>query len=159
MNPGLQVWTYALGVAQPIFNRGRLKAGVRGAEARAEEAAARYEGLTWTAYREVETALASERTLREQRGFLLESRRITDLAIELAERRYGAGLGDVFSVLALRRTALEVDSAVLALERVGVDNRVDLHLALGGGFRAEPAAVRPPDADGGEAAGAASDGD
>ena len=159
VNPGLQVWTYALGVAQPIFNRGRLKAGVRGAEARAEEAAARYEGLTWTAYREVETALASERTLREQRGFLLESRRITDLAIELAERRYGAGLGDVFSVLALRRTALEVDSAVLALERVGVDNRVDLHLALGGGFRAEPAAVRPPDADGGEAAGAASDGD
>jgi NodT family efflux transporter outer membrane factor (OMF) lipoprotein len=136
VNPGLQVWNYALGVAQPIFNRGRLKANVRVTEARAREAAAGYEDQLWTAYREVETALAAESTLREQEDALRTVRRSTEEAISLAQMRFGAGMADVFSVLNLRRTALDTDSAILGLRRSRIDNRIDLHLALGGGFPA-----------------------
>ena len=139
VNPGLQVWNYALGVAQPIFNRGRLKASVRATEARAREAAANYEDRVWTAYREVETALAAERTLREQEDALQQAQRSTEAAISLAQMRFGAGMADAFAVLNLRRTALETESALLGLRRSRVDNRVDLHLALGGGFAGEPA--------------------
>ena len=141
VNPSLQVWSYALGFAQPLFNRGRLKANVRATEARAQEAAANYEGLMWTAYLEVESALASEQTLREQQNALRGSQRVTREAIALAEKRYGAGMGDVFSILALRRSVLETESAVLALQRVRIDNRGDLHLALGGSFDDPPGAV------------------
>ena len=138
VNPGLQVWNYALGVAQPIFNRGRLKASVRATEARAREAAADYEDRIWTAYREVETTLAAERTLREQEEALQQAQRSTEAAIGLAQMRFGAGMADAFSVLNLRRTVLETESAVLGLRRSRIDNRIDLHLALGGGFGDEP---------------------
>ena len=138
VNPGLQVWNYALGVAQPIFNRGRLKASVRANEARAREAAANYEDRVWTAYREVETTLAAERTLREQEESLQQAQLSTEAAIGLAQMRFGAGMADAFSVLNLRRTVLETESAVLGLRRSRIDNRIDLHLALGGGFGDEP---------------------
>ncbi len=137
VNPGLQIWNYALGVAQPIFNRGRLKANVRATEARAREAAAGYEDRVWTAYREVETALAAERTLLDQEGALQRVQHSTAEAIGLAQMRFSAGMADAFSVLNLRRTVLDTESAILGLRRSRIDNRVDLHLALGGGFEVE----------------------
>ena len=141
VNPNLQAWSYALGFAQPLFNRGRLKANVHATEARAQEAAANYESLLWTAYLEVESALASEEKLRNQQSALRDSQRTTRNAIELAQERYAAGLGDVFSILALQRSVLETESALLALQRARIDNRVDLHLALGGSFD-DPLPVR-----------------
>lgn len=138
VNPSVQVWNYALNVTQPLFNRGRLKATVRANEARADEAAADYESRIWTAYLEIETALSAEQTLREQESALRAAFDTTEEAIGLAELRYGAGMLDVFTVLSLRRTALETESALLGLHRTRIDNRVDLHLALGGGFAPEP---------------------
>ncbi|MDE0625562.1 MAG: efflux transporter outer membrane subunit [Bryobacterales bacterium] len=146
VNPNLQAWNYALGLAQPIFNRGRLKANVRATEARAREAAANYESLLWNAYLEVESALASEETFRNQQSALRDSQRTTRQAIELAEQRFAAGIGDIFSILALQRSVLETESALLALQRARIDNRVDLHLALGGSFEDSPSFQpgRPP---------------
>ena len=138
VNPNLQAWSYALGFAQPLFNRGRLKANVRATEARAQEAAASYESLIWTAYLEVESALASEETLRNQQRTLRDSQRTTRRAIELAEQRYAAGMADIFPILALQRSVLETESAVLALQRARIENRIDLHLALGGSFDDPP---------------------
>ena len=134
VNPSLQVWNYGLGIAQPLFNRGRLKANVRISEAQAEEMAARLRALAAVAYLEVESALAAEQTLRKQEGDLRASQESTREAVLLAEQRYSAGMGDVFSILALRRSLLETEAAALALRRATLDNRVDLHLALGGGF-------------------------
>lgn len=138
VNPGLNAWSYALGIAQPLFNRGRLKANVQATEARSREAAANYESLMWKAYLEVESALAAEETLQNQQRLLQDSQVTTRAAIDLAEQRYAAGMGDIFAILALQRAVLETQSAVLALQRARIDNRVDLHLALGGGFSDPP---------------------
>ncbi len=142
VNPNLQAWSYAFGLAQPLFNRGRLKANVRATEARSHEAAANYESLLWTAYLEVESALAAEESLRNQQGTLRDSQGTTRRAIELAKDRYAAGFGDIFPILALQRSVLETESAVLALQRARIDNRVDLHLALGGSFDDPPPVQR-----------------
>ena len=138
VNPSLNAWSYALGIAQPLFNRGRLKANVQATEARSREAAANYESLLWKAYLEVESALAAEETLQNQQRLLRDSQITTRAAIDLAEQRFAAGMGDIFSILALQRSALETQSAVLALQRARIDNRVDLHLALGGSFTGSP---------------------
>lgn len=145
VNPSLNAWSYALGIAQPLFNRGRLKANVQATEARSREAAANYESLMWKAYLEVESALAAEDTLQNQQRLLQDSQITTQAAIELAEQRYAAGMGDVFSILALQRSVLETTSAVLALQRARIDNRVDLHLALGGSFSDSPPVQRAGD--------------
>lgn len=143
VNPNLQVWNYALGLAQPIFNRGRLKANVRATQERAAEQEALYKARIWTAYKEIETALAAERALRDQETSLRASQAKTGMALKLAEQRYRAALGDIFAVLNLRRAALESESVILGLRRTQIDNRVDLHMALGGGFEASPAEIGP----------------
>ncbi len=134
VNPSLQVWDYALGVTQPLFNRGRLKANVRATQARADEAAANYEGRIRGAYQEVETALGAAEFLRQQEQAQRAALEATRDALGLAQQRFGAGMADVFTVLSLRRSALEAESVVLSLRRARIDNRIDLHLALGGGF-------------------------
>ncbi len=144
LNPNVQVWNYVTNIVMPIFNNGRLKAGVRANEARAMEAAANYESRILTAYREVETALAAESILAEHKQALESATRNALAARNLAEQRYRAGLSDIITVLSSQRTALDSESALLTIRRARLDNRVDLHLALGGGF--SPAAAPGADA-------------
>ena len=134
VNPQLGVWNLGLNLGRPLFFGGRLKANVRATEAESREAVANYENQLWTAYLEVETVLSAEGSLLAQERLLEESLESTRRAITLAEQRYGAGMADIFSVLSLRRTALETESALIAFRRTRIDNRIDLHLALGGSF-------------------------
>ena len=145
VNPSLRIWNYAFAFAQPIFNRGRLRAGLQATQARGREATANYESLAWNAYREVETALAAEETLRHQEDALRAAQISTTDAMSLAQDRYRAGLSDVFTALAMQRTALETESALLGLHRARIDNRVDLHLALGGDFEGPKSSSDIPD--------------
>jgi len=130
----LLVWSLLSGVTQPLFNNGRLKAQVSQNEAAAREAAALYEDAVLTAYREVETALAADAYLAEQEAALEAATRQAIAAEQLAQQRYRAGLADIITLLQSQRTALDSESALLNLRRARLDNRVDLHLALGGGF-------------------------
>jgi NodT family efflux transporter outer membrane factor (OMF) lipoprotein len=142
------VWNLIGGVAQPLFNNGRLKAGVRQNEAVAAEAAANYESLMLTAYQEVETSLAAENFLTEQEAALEAATKQSQAARDLAEERYRLGLADIITLLSAQRTALNAESQLLAVRRLRLENRVNLHLALGGGFRinqlVQPAATPNP---------------
>ena len=122
---------------QPIFNRGRLKSAVRRDEARAREAAAQYESAILIAYGEVESALAADSALAERMRAFESATKQSLAAKEEAERRYRAGLTDIVTVLSAQRTALDSESQLLNVHRLRLDNRVDLHLALGGGFEAD----------------------
>lgn len=133
----LLVWNLIGGLIQPIYNRGRLKAGIARDEAMVTEAMARYEGSLLRAYGEVEIALAAEDILARREIALEAATRQSLAARDLAEDRYRRGLADIITVLSAQRTALDSESQLLALRRQRLDNRIDLHLALGGGFEAE----------------------
>jgi len=128
------VWSLLSGVTAPIFNNGRLKAQVRDNEARSAEAAAAFESSLLTSYAEVETALAADRFLAQQQLALEEAVKLALAAQGLAEQRYRSGLSDIITMLQAQRTAIDSESALLSIRRARLDNRVDLHLALGGGF-------------------------
>ena len=53
---------------------------------------------------------------------------------KLARGRYEAGLEGITTLLEAQRRALEAESQLIAVRRTRLDNRVALHLALGGGF-------------------------
>jgi outer membrane protein TolC len=144
LNGQVFVWSLIGGLTQPIFNNGRLKAEVRQSEARAREAAALYENAALNAYREVEVALAADRFLSEQEAALDTATRQAIKAQDLAEERYRSGLADIITVLDAQRTAIESESQWLAVRRARLDNRVDLHLALGGSFAMDSASMAPP---------------
>jgi outer membrane protein TolC len=128
------VWSLIGGLTQPIFNNGRLKATVKQSEAMAREAAANYEDAILRAYGEVETALAADAHLEGQEQALEEATRLAMAAQGLAEQRYRSGLADITTMLQAQRTALDAESSLLSIRRARLDNRVDLHLALGGDF-------------------------
>ena len=127
-------WSLIGGLTQPIYNRGRLKTAVKRDEAHAREVAARYESAMLRAYGEVESALAAASALAGREKALEAATKQSLGARDEAERRYRAGLAGIITVLSSQRTALDSESQLLTVRRQRLDNRVDLHLALGGGF-------------------------
>ena len=128
------VWRIAGNLLQPIFQGGRLVAGVDLAESRQREALELYVSLALSAYREVETALAAEEYLAREETALVTAVEQSVAARELADSRYVSGLEDFVTVLAAQRSAFTTESRLLAVRRRRLENRVDLHLALGGGY-------------------------
>ena len=135
LNGEVFVWSLLSGVTQPLFNNGRLKAQVQQNEARSAEAAAGYEQAILRSYGEVEIALAADGFLAQQEKALESAVKQALAAQQLAEQRYRSGLSDIITVLQAQRTALDSESALQSIRRARLDNRVDLHLALGGGFQ------------------------
>jgi NodT family efflux transporter outer membrane factor (OMF) lipoprotein len=128
------IWSLVGNLLQPIFQGGRLRAGVDRAEARAAEELATYANTALLAFSEVETALAAEEFLAERERHLETSVEQSRAAEDLAEDRYRTGLDDYITVLESQRLALQAEGDLIAARRERLENRVDLYLALGGGF-------------------------
>jgi NodT family efflux transporter outer membrane factor (OMF) lipoprotein len=153
LDSDLSVWSLAAGILQPLFQGGRLRAGVDVARAELEGLAASYAQTVLTALREVEQSLVADELLALQYEAFATAREEAKAASLLAGERYRSGLSDYLTVLEADRRLAEANSRLLELERQRLENRVDLYLALGGGWSASPAL------DPARAAGAALSGD
>lgn len=131
------VWNLVGNLTAPLFQAGRLRAGVDLARAEIDASFAVYVGTALHAYAEVESTLAAEHWLAAQVGYLAEAARHSLAAQQQAEVRYRAGLNDYITVLESQRRTFESESAQLTGRRQRLDNRVDLYLSLGGGFEAQ----------------------
>ena len=134
VNGDFTVWSLLGGLTQPLFQGGRLRAGVDRAGAGRDETMERYAGTLLRAFAEVEMALADEGRLREQEEALTRSTAELAAALRLARDRYAGGVGDYLTVLESQSREFVARSALLAVRRERLTNRVDLFLALGGGF-------------------------
>lgn len=133
-------WNLTVGIFQPIFDSGRLKAGQKAAEARYRQQAAAYTNTVLTAFSEVEGALlARKKQLERRERFLkfLEEARATQ---RVAENRYILGLTNYLDVLDAQQTRFEAEDNLALVDLSVMANRVNLHRALGGGW-AEPVPV------------------
>ena len=132
------VWSLAGNLVAPLFQGGRLRAGVDLAAAGIDENLAGYIGAALRAYSEVESTLAAEEFLAERVSALEKATEQSRAATKLAFDRYRNGLEGYITVLDSQRRTFEAESAWIAGRRERLDNRVDLYLALGGGFNPEP---------------------
>lgn len=140
------VWNLAANLTQPLFQGGRLRGGVEMAEANVEGAVAVFAQSVLRALGEVEGALAAEGYLALQEAALAISAEEALAARRLAEDRYQRGLSDLIMMLESQRHAFDAQSRFLAVRRQRLDNRLDLHLALGGSFYQSPASNTEPHA-------------
>lgn len=138
-NGNFFIWNLAGNIMQPVFQGGRIRARVELEDARSREAAAQWAASVLQAFVEVETALTAERFLALQEQDLLVSARQATASLELAEDRYESGLEGFVTVLEAQRLSLDAESRLLNIRRQRLDARIDLHLALGGGFELEQA--------------------
>jgi len=128
------VWSIGGSLLQPIFQGGQLRAEVRQNSAFESALLNSWADQVLTAFGEVEIALASEGWLREREELLRQSSDSAVAAYRLSQSRYRQGVGNLFSVLESQRRALEAEGQWIAVRNARLQARVDLFLALGGGF-------------------------
>ena len=128
------LWTLAAGLIAPIVDAGRIDAQIDLQAARTDETLVSYAAAVLQAFGEVESALASEALLAAQETALAEAASESVQAVELALERYRSGLVDIVTWLEARRRAFDARSNLIAVNNRRLQNRVALHLALGGDF-------------------------
>ncbi len=128
------VWALMANLTQPLFQGGRIRGNIDLARSQSEQALAIYAQSVLGAYAEVESALAAEGYLADRQAALETAAEQSLAARRLAEDRYATGLADLITLLEAQRRAYNSESQLLAVRRQRLENRVDLHLALGGGF-------------------------
>lgn len=134
LNMDFKVWNIGSGLVQPIFQGGRLLANVKRRQAQYETALADYGRTALTAFREVESALASESYLAGQEEELRVAAEESRSAADLAWDQYQRGLNDIMTVLESQRRSFDSQRQLLQISNERLQNRVDLYLALGGDF-------------------------
>ncbi|MEJ2701447.1 MAG: efflux transporter outer membrane subunit [Sedimentisphaerales bacterium] len=127
-----ETYSLTLGLAQPVFKGGQIRAQIKGAKARYAELAANYNTTVLTAMKEVEDALAGEQMLQEQLQYAERRLEEARAAEQLATQRYQQGITGILTVLESesRRRIAEDDLTVLKGQIW--TTRVSLYLALGG---------------------------
>ena len=134
LDSNFSVWSLAFNVVQPLFDA-RLWSGIKLRKAQIEEALMQYQQTAINAFREVETALAVDSYLARREAALAEAAKHSDAAYEEALRDYRDGTRDSLTLLTAQRRQFTANGSYISIRRLRLDNRIDLHLALGGGFR------------------------
>jgi outer membrane protein, multidrug efflux system len=131
--------TIAARFTQVITQGGALSADARAALARNEARLHDYTQAALEAFREVEATLAADRSLARQETFLSSELEQAALAEKQAERDYSEGINpNILSVLEAQRRANNARGSMIRLRNQRLQNRIDLHLALGGNFGTSP---------------------
>ena len=127
-------WGFGANLLAPLFQGGALQAQVEIRTAEQKQAVAAYASAGLRAFGEVESALSAEIALRDRLAVLDATVRDNERALELARIQFRVGSTDqrtveqrLISLYAARTTRLQVQGQQLA-------QRVNLYLALGGGF-------------------------
>lgn len=128
------IWSIAGGLTAPLFQGGRLKANQELATANANQALYQYAQTVLNAFREVETALAAAPFLKKQQQALKTAVSEAQESERLAAEQYRAGLIDIVTWLDAQRQLFSARSNLLQIQNQQLQNRIDLHLALGGDF-------------------------
>jgi multidrug efflux system outer membrane protein len=135
------VFSAGAGLLQPLFLGGLLQSQVDARTAEQQAAIAEYGKIGLRAFGEVEGALAAGVTAAEREQILVRAVRENERALELATLRYRIGIGDLRAVDQQQLALYAARVAVLRVQSERLVQRVNLHLALGGGFEAP---IEPP---------------
>ena len=129
------------GIAQPIFQGGRLRANEKRARAQAEAAIYSYADTVLGAYEEAENALTAELITASREEALKLAFHEARAAEELTERRYNSGAATIFNLLDAQTRRIVAESQYINVTNQRVQNRVQLYLAIGGNFLTNEALI------------------
>jgi NodT family efflux transporter outer membrane factor (OMF) lipoprotein len=141
LDPQWLATSIAANIGQTLYAGGELSAQARAALERNQAVIRDYEQAALIAFREVENALAADQSLSAQETFLITEVAQAALAETQSTRDYADGIegADILDVLEAQRRANNARSSLIRLRNSRLQNRIDLHLALGGDFKtAEP---------------------
>jgi outer membrane protein, multidrug efflux system len=136
------IWQLAFGLAQPIFQGGRLRAEVDAVRAREQQALAQYQKTVQVAFGEVREALVAQSRTREV--FAAEDERVAALreTLRLARIRFENGLSSQLEVIDAERNLLQAELNRIDALRAQRAAIADVVRTLGGGWTGVTGAVQ-----------------
>ncbi len=137
---GSGTWSLGAALLAPLIDADRNKFRVQAQEAREAQAALRYEKAVETAFREVSDSIVARAKQAEVRASSESQVRALARVVDLALKRYEAGLAAYFEVVDAQAELLNVEIALAEAQRSLLGATVSLYKALGGGW--EPEALR-----------------
>lgn len=129
------VWSLAGNLTQPIWAGGALRSEYSRLKSDERSALASFQGTVLRAFGEVEQALAAERYLVRREEALMNASQSAIAAADAAKADYSGGTGDALTLITAQSNRINLASQLVTLHRLRLDNRVTLHLALGGDYR------------------------
>ncbi|WP_375782391.1 efflux transporter outer membrane subunit [Croceicoccus naphthovorans] len=126
-------FTVGPSLSWPIFAGGRIRAQIRAAGARAEEAGAEYEKAVLGALADSETALNRYNAALAGWQDLVAARERAEVALQMARQRYEAGEDSRIQYNQARLAFAEADLAAVQAKAQAIEAHAALVKALGGG--------------------------
>lgn len=136
---GRYAWSVQPAVSVPLFNTGRLRAGVEAAQAQQLILVEQYRAAIRQAFREVNDALVSLEQLARQRTASRAVVTANEQRLRVLRARYLAGITSHFEVLDAERQLFDSELGLSQLTRAHHQALVQLYRALGGGWRRDAA--------------------
>ncbi len=127
-------WNILGNITQPIFEGGKLRYTAKAQKELFEAGKKDFTQALLVAFKEVEDALSSDRALKEQVKYTEESAKNAVAAEHVALDQYSRGLIKIAVLLDSQRRSLDQQSQLLSVKKQRINNRIALHLALGGDF-------------------------
>jgi len=135
LNSNFGVWSLAGSVAQPIWAGGAIWSESERIKSADRSNLARLQSTVRKAFGEVEQALIAERFLAAREVALVKALKSSIAAAEAAESDYTGGTGDALTLITAQTNRINLSTGLVSLRRLRLDNRITLHLALGGDYR------------------------
>jgi len=137
INGDFLTWSFGGSLAQTILLRDERNARVHERELMAEEAVLNHRSIVMVAFGEVERGLSKNVHLSEYRKQLSTIAEGASDILVLARGRYENGTGTLKELMKAQNRSVESRVQLVAAQRQELENRVDLHLSLGGDFDSE----------------------
>jgi NodT family efflux transporter outer membrane factor (OMF) lipoprotein len=135
LKDGALQWGAPASVSVPIFEGGRLEAGVAQARAVTEEDRLAYRKTVLTAFQEVEDALVGYTTEQRRHASLVAAVDADRVAVDRATALYRSGLGGFLDVLDGERSLYSAEDAVAQSDLTLTQQTIALYKALGAGWQ------------------------
>ena len=136
LDPNFLIYSVAASLAQSIYQGGTLSARTQAALDQNRALIEDYASTALFAFREVEAALAADDSLAEQQDFLEMEVKQTKLAEKraLSDITLGIDGASFLEYLEAQRRSENAGISLIQLKNQRLQNRIDLHLALGGDY-------------------------
>jgi len=125
----------ALAFTAPIFDGGRIKAGIDNQQAKRSEAVINYDKTIFTAVNQVENALAARHSELDRLAMLEGIRQQRHLSEQHAQALIGEGQISRLQLLDIQRARLSADMALTDGHQQNALYTIDVYSALGGGWQ------------------------
>jgi len=139
--PESALYSVAAGLAQPIFEGGRLTGNLDLQKGKQDELLQTYRKTVISAFGDVENALDAIRRTAERERLQGEVVRSSREAFNISEQRLREGTIDLVTVLQTQQTLYQADDLLVQARLAHVQAIVSLYQALGGGWLPKPPEV------------------